>query len=238
MVEIKDLEKDSKKLSFWYQKEIKDLENKITSIGKILGKENTQFNEPPKFSPKHIQFKPQIQRTREVAQVPHESKPVLPSFPAEEGEYNLNLCERKLYSLFFQYSDRTFTKPQVGVFTGYSHKSGGFNNSLSRLRQLGLIEGSGNSLKIKEINPELSQEFDFSKEAIINKLSKCEKEIYSVLLQNPYETFGKEELAQTTQTQYSHNSGGFNNAIARLNTLGIIQRTDGMIKINPELLEI
>jgi len=34
------------------------------------------------------------------------------------------------------------------------------------------------------------------------------------------------------------NSGGFNNSISRLNTLGLIQRTNGMIKLNPELLEI
>ena len=34
------------------------------------------------------------------------------------------------------------------------------------------------------------------------------------------------------------NSGGFNNAISRLNTLGLIQRSEGMIKLNPELLDI
>jgi len=151
---------------------------------------------------------------------------------------NLNLCERKLYNLLFQYSERSFTKSQIGIFTGYSYTSGGFNNAISHLRQLGLIEGSGDNLKVREINTNLSQEFDFSKEAIINKLNKCEREIYRVLLDYPENTFGKEELADMTETKYSSTSGGFNNAISRLNTLGIIQRTNGMIKLNPELLDI
>ncbi len=78
----------------------------------------------------------------------------------------------------------------------------------------------------------------FEREAIISKLGRCEKEIYDVLLQNPDDTFGKEELAENTLTQYSANSGSFSNAISRLNTLGLIQRTNGMIRLNPELLEI
>lgn len=155
-----------------------------------------------------------------------------------DGEYELGLCEKKIYSLLYQYSERSFNKPQVGVFTGYSHNSGGFNNAISRLRQLGLVQGSGSALKVLDIKPELVGEFDFSKERIISKLSKCEREIYRVLLQNPEETFGKEELAINTDTKYSSNSGGFNNAISRLNTFGLIKRTNGMIRLNPELLEI
>ena len=155
-----------------------------------------------------------------------------------DGEYNLNLCERKLYNLLYQYPDRTFSKPQIGVFTGYSHKSGGFSNALSHLRNLGLIEGSGNSLQVKELVSDLAQDFDFSKEAIIGKLSKCEKEIYEVLLKGQDEEFTKEELANNTETQYSFSSGGFSNALSRLNTLGVIKRNNGSIKLNPELLEI
>lgn len=212
---------------------------KLTNIGKIIGQEI------PKLNFESIKFKPQINTEPIKPLIKEKILPIdvnIKSKPSEDipmdGEYILGLCEKKLYSLLFQYSERSFSKPQIGVFTGYSHKSGGFNNAISRLRQLGLIKGSGNNLRAKEINPEIAGEFDFSKEAIISKLSKCEKEIYEVLLQNPEETFGKEELAMNTQTQYSSNSGGFNNAISRLNTLGLILRTEGMIRLNPELLEI
>ena len=163
-----------------------------------------------------------------------QQKPIITS----NGENELGICGRKLYSLLFQYPDRSFSKAQIGVFTGYSHKSGGFSNAISHLRQLGLIEGSGNSLKAKHLDSSVAQEFDFSKEAIISKLSKCEREIYNVLLENPHEEFTKEDLALQTPTQYSANSGGFSNAISRINALGLIERNNGMIKLNPELLEI
>jgi hypothetical protein len=214
----------------------KKLEKKFIDIGNILDKEIV-FSKPEQIIRKIVpETRTKVTKVTEVT--PKSNQSVTNQLLVSNGEYNLNLCERKLYSLLYQYSERSFTKPQIGVFTGYSHKSGGFNNSISRLRQLGLIEGSGSNLKVKEINPELAQEFDFSKEKIISKLNKCEGEIYEVLLQNPYESFGKEELAEATKTQYSFNSGGFNNALSRLNTLGLTQRTDGMIKLNPELLEI
>lgn len=163
-------------------------------------------------------------------------EPVKTNF--NNGDMNLGLCEKKLYSLLYEYPERTFSKPQMGVFTGYSYKSGGFNNALCRLRQMELIEGSGNNLRVSSMNPELVGQFDFSKEAMISKLGKCEREIYEVLLRNPGSEFVKEELALNTETQYSSGSGGFNNALCRLNTLGLIERFDGMVKINPELLEL
>lgn len=212
----------------------KILFHKLEQIAKILDKQIPKFIET-----KTKTERPKIEIPKPITQVTHKSnQPVTKQSLISDGEHNLNLCERKLYSLLFQYAERSFSKSQIGVFTGYSHRSGGFNNALSHLRQMGLIEGSGSNLKAKELNSDIAQEFDFSKEAIISKLNKCEKEIYSVLLENPHETFSKEELASATPTQYSSNSGGFNNAISRLNTLGLIQRTDGMIKLNPELLEI
>ena len=210
----------------------KQMEKRLIDIGKIVGKEVPKFNFQP--TQKIPEFKEEI--ISPVNQVTHQEKTSL-SY-SSDGEYNLNLCEKKLYSLLFQYSDRAFTKSQIGVFTGYSHKSGGFNNAISHLRQMGLIEGSGGNLRAKELIADLSQEYDFSKEAIIGKLNKCEREIYQVLLDRSYDEFTKEELALNTATSYSHKSGGFNNAISRLNTLGLLERENGMIKLNPELLEL
>ncbi len=210
----------------------KQLNTKLKKIKEVLRKE------VPKFVVKEISPMRKVM----TIEKPKVMQPRIVTNPSDyipmEGEFVLGLCEKKLYSLLYQYSERSFSKAQIGVFTGYSHKSGGFNNAISRLRQLGLIKGYGNALQISEVKPELTGEFDFSKEEIISKLSKCEKEIYDVLLQNQEETFGKEELAMNTSTQYSANSGGFNNAISRLNTLGLIQRTSGIIKLNPELLEL
>ncbi len=221
-----------------YEGQLKALENnsrqlnrKLIEIGKIIGQE-VKYNFPPKVvitSPQSI-----VNTTKPVTQVT--PKRNLTVTPVQDGEFNLSLCERKLYSLLCQYSERGFTKPQIGVFTGYRHGSGGFNNALSRLNQLGLITRNGGSIQASEVRDELTGEFDFSKEAIISKLSKCENEIYNVLIENQEDSYSKEELAETTPSNYSPNSGGFNNAISRLNTLGLLERNGGLIKLNPEVL--
>jgi len=221
---------ESKKEIDSLQSSYKQIEKKLIDIGKILDKEIPKYSFPIKTIARPSP--PTVTHTKQI------TKPIVPTEYTMDSEYTLNLCERKLYSLLYQYSERTFSKAQIGVFTGYSHRSGGFSNALSHLRQLGLIEGSSNSLKVKEINPEIAQQFDFSKEAIISKLNKCEGEIYNVLLENPHNSFEKRDLAQTTQTQYSYTSGGFSNALSRLNTLGLMERNNGLIKLNPELLEI
>ena len=235
---LKEAEREMMKEINFLRKENTSLIGLMNKIGDLL-KVKVVPRPEYSFQPKTLMKQPPIKENfnQPIQQKPSVSKN-LHQVSDYDGEYELNLCERKLYSLLFQYSERSFSKPQVGVFTGYSCKSGGFNNAISHLRQMGLIEGSGSELRAKELNSDIAQEFDFSKEAIISKLNKCEGEIYHVLLENPEETFGKEELAEATETQYSAKSGGFNNAISRLNTLGLMQRTNGMIKLNPELLEI
>jgi len=230
---VTSIETNTKSLRNPIEKLIRDAQRLLQSNAFVV------VSDTPAYSPGPTKIKPIRKESIKPIKKPI-STPRRDTLPIEEydGEYNLSLCERKIYSLLYQYSERSFSKPQVGVFTGYSHKSGGFNNAISHLRQLGLIRGSGSDLKVNEVMPDIAQEFDFSREAIISKLNKCEREIYEVLLENPEDTFGKEELAENTPTQYSSRSGGFNNAISRLNTLGLIQRTEGMIRLNPELLEL
>lgn len=66
----------------------------------------------------------------------------------------LGACSRKIWEVMLAaHPDETWTKEQLGSETGYSPTSGGFNNSLSELSALGLIERlPGGMLRI---NPEL-----------------------------------------------------------------------------------
>ncbi len=216
----------------------KKVEKKLMDIGKILGKEIVfqKLDYIPLISVPHM--RPQTKKEYTFPTKTIVKKPEVTVSNTYDEESQLGLCPRKIYSLLFQYSERSFSKQQVGVFTGYSYNSGGFSNALSQLRSLGLIKGSGSNLQVQELNSEIAQDFDFSKEAIIPKLGKCEKEVYNVLLENPHQEFSKEELASETPTNYSFNSGGFSNTLSRLNTFGIIKRDNGMIKLNSELLEI
>lgn len=66
------------------------------------------------------------------------------------------------------------------------------------------------------------------------KLGKCPRSIYELALTVPDQNIPKERVAEITG--YSATSGGFNNAISELNTLGLIVRgRDGSIRLNPEL---
>lgn len=230
--ETQRVESELKKQANEYQKIISGMQNKFKQIARLIDVKIPEFKPVSRVEIKSPLVLPKVIPKLVGPEYEEKTKTVY------EGEINLNLCERKLYSLLAQYSERSFTKSQIGVFTGYSYTSGGFSNAISRLRTMDLIEGSGHDLKVKTVNTDLMGEFNFSKEEIISKLKKCEKEIYNVLLENPYEEYLKEELAGLTPSDYSPTSGGFSNAISRLNTLGIIQRNSGKIKLEPGLLEL
>lgn len=201
------------------------------SIAKIL---NVPLPPRPEYKP--VEITPNVTVNTDMS-----NKPVTkPKQIIEESDddIKLGLSEKKIYSLLAQYPEREFTKQQIGAFTGYRYGSGSFSNAVGRLNTLGLIIKKGNSLQAKEVREDLMEEFNFSKEAMVSKLGKCEREIYEVLLNNPYSEYTKENLAEETPSKYSAGSGSFGNALGRLNTFGLISKENGLIKLNPELLEL
>ncbi len=124
---------------------------------------------------------------------------------------------------------------------GYSPNSGGLNNSISKLFTANLINRDNGKLSAiasydKNILSLIDTPENTSLEIWLNKLSKCSREIYSLCLANYSKKFDKNELAD--KTGYSVTSGGFNNSISMLMTLGLLARTNGLIHLNPELNEI
>ena len=243
---LRDSEKESKKLTYWYQKEIKDLENKINSIRRILGEEVKKIDrEFPEIKP---MAKPKV-----VPRIPMDiqSPPVTPSHPQSpshskiqndisndigDDTNQLGAGPRKIYSFLYNNPDRQFTKPQIGAVTGYASRGGSFNTYLSQLNTLGLIERNGGLIKVKELNADIIQDYDFSINAIIPQLGAGPRKIYQFLLKNSYDEFSKEDIAG--ETGFSARGGSFNTYLSKLNTLGLIKRVGSMIKLNPELLEL
>lgn len=206
------------------------------SIAKLL---NVPLPPRPEYKSVEITPKPKVQHHRPaLTEDSGDINASRVSSGVSDDEIKLGLSEKKIYSLLAQYPEKEFTKQQVGVFTGYAHNSGSFGNSVGKLNSLGLITKKGNMLKVKEIKEDIMGEFNFSKKEIISKLKKCEKEIYEVLLDNPYQEFTKEELAEETPSKYSANSGNFGNSLGRLKTYGIILKENNLIKLDPEILEL
>lgn len=174
--------------------------------------------------------------------IPNNSTPELKVTLFNAPKPELNKCPLAIVQFLGSFPERSFSKAQIGVATSYSPNSGGFNNALSELNTKGLIIKDGAKIQASQnVKNVLGPDFEpkeYSAHTYISKLSKCEKEIYEVLLENPDNQFTKEQLANNTKTQYSANSGGFNNAISALNTLELIKRQNGLIQLNPELLEL
>lgn len=165
---------------------------------------------------------------------------------SEKLDGALGRCERSMLSFLAMRPEAWFSKVQVGAMTGYSHKSGGFNNAISKVCKQGFVLRQGGKLKvdeakIAEIESLLGSDFHEagkgSLEGWLSKFGKCARVIYATLLNHPDASYSKEELGQVTG--YSHASGGFNNALAKLCSLGLACRQHGgNISINREILDL
>ncbi len=185
--------------------------------------------------------KPEIKVSRPMAK-PYDRPQGFPKKEVQPKELDepaseLGACERKILGfLFAMPSDQSFTKVQIGAMTGYRHSSGGFNNALSKLSKAGLIERErGGNIRLSDA--EVSHLVDSTPHTLadwIKKLGACERAIYEKILETPAVEWSKDQLGE--ETGYRSSSGGFNNALARLNTLGLIERQrGGTIRLNPEV---
>jgi len=227
-----------------YQEQLGELEGKISKIGTIIG---TSVANRPQQSlsdfAKKISTIPTVRSVPTPVQQPRRS---VPSPVREQTENNsLGRCERKILAFLLTRQGSSFNKVQIGALTGYSAGSGGFNNAISKLGSSELIIRKGDNIQINHSRLSEVEEIvgnDFSGTGLealedwLRNLSKCEREIYSVLKQNPETAFTKEGLGR--ETNYSPSSGGFNNALSRLCTLGLATRFDGQIQFNKELSEL
>jgi len=145
--------------------------------------------------------------------------PVPTAAAAPDGR--LPKAQRAILSVLAQHGRRTTT--QVALLTGYSHKSGGFRNSLSSLRSAELIEGRGDI----DITPEGLRVLGHYEPlptgpALIEwwkreQLGKAESAILDVLVEHWPAAVPVDSIAEVTG--YSGTSGGFRNSLSRLRSL-------------------
>lgn len=147
----------------------------------------------------------------------------------DNGHRKLSKCERSVLGFLVSNSDRTFSKTQISIMTGYSVNSGSFSNSLSYLNARGYIKRDGDKIRSSGTSPieydNTSLEYNINN--IKGILGKCELEILEIVLANPETIYSKEEIAEMTPSQYISSSGSFSNSISRLASLGLITRQRG-----------
>jgi hypothetical protein len=150
-------------------------------------------------------------------------------------EYNspdngsLAKCDKALLTVLAQREGRSSNKSQVALLSGYSVRSSGFVNGLSRLRVKGFLEGNGDSMIITEEGKQALGKYELlpSGERLHNywlsKLSRSDSAILQVLLDNYPEYISRESIS--SETGYSMTSSGFVNALSRLRVAELIEET-------------
>lgn len=151
----------------------------------------------------------------------------------------LGKAEREILTALAQHGTRNTT--QIALLTHRSHKSGGFRNSLSKLRSAGLIDGRsevtittagsatlGTWQPLPQQGPDLIHWWG-------TQLGKAERLILDYLAAHPGRSVPVDEIAQ--QTGYSPTSGGFRNSLSRLRTLGLASGR-GSLQISSQLIAL
>jgi hypothetical protein len=240
--QIDRLEKSIKHFNASVYKELLDAINSIVSNQSAIGS-----NQKHLFNPKVLE-----QRQREINKITQTSEIDSHVVKFKPGEEVMDLitkdmsgsgfgrCERQILKFLAMRHGHAYAKHQIGAMTGYSHGSGGFNNAISKLLTAGLIVRHGNLLQCQALESAvaiLGKEYGGSDgnalEQWLQKLGKCAREIYQHLLSHPDEEFTKAQIA--VATGYSEGSGGFNNALSQLNTLGLADRSTGRIRLAPDI---
>jgi len=122
------------------------------------------------------------------------------------------------------------SKGKLAILTRYASNGGGFNNNLSALCTAGHVTGSEH-LTITEVGLRAIGSFDplpedadtlFVEWTQHPELGRAHREILRVL-KDSGRSMAKEEIAGRCDPPYEPGGGGFNNAISRLRTLGVIE---------------
>lgn len=152
---------------------------------------------------------------------------------------SLPKAERLILTALAQYPAGR-TKKQVALLSGYSGNSGSFNNSLGALRSKNYIMGSYQVCM--QITPDGLRALGHFEPlptgaALLNhwcqQVGKAERAILRALASAYPDSMSKADLGK--YTEYSPDSGSFNNSLGRLRTLELIER--GEPKLSAELAD-
>lgn len=145
-------------------------------------------------------------------------------------------AERLILTVLAQRQPERVPVDRVAAIAGYSAGGGGFNNSLSALRSKGYIE-QGHPLMITGEGLEALGDYDplpTGPDLLrhwTGRLGKAERSALEAVAELGGEA-SKDRIAQ--HAGYAVDGGGFNNALSRLRTLGLIEGS-GTLRLHEDL---
>lgn len=175
-------------------------------------------------------FQPVV--TSRVTPAPVVPRPIVPS--GTNG--SLPKAERLILTVLAQREPERVSVDRIAAIAGYAAGGGGFNNSLSSLRGKGYIE-PGSTPGITGLGLAALGNFEPLPTGAelarywMGKVGKAERSVLEAL-QHGRCAMSKEEIANAAG--YAADGGGFNNALSRLRTLGLITGR-GEIELHEDL---
>lgn len=160
-----------------------------------------------------------------------------------ENNDNIKLgrCEESCLKALAQ-RGKECSRLQIATIAGYSSKSGGFNNAISKLKTFQFITVNG-IISITQVGLNYLgsnyERIDDTPEELLklwkSKLPKCPASILQYLYDIHPSYAPKTNIAD--ETNYSIGSGGFNNGISKLNSLGLVEKSsEGFLRITDEVM--
>jgi hypothetical protein len=139
----------------------------------------------------------------------------------------LGRCERALLAVLAQREGEATSAAQLAVLSGYSFKSSGFQNALSRLRSLGFAEGGADNVRVTADGGRESEDLGLAVAPMptgrdlvdywVRSLPKAEGTILRALCIAHPDPLDQDQLSAATN--YSRTSSGFQNAVSKLRSL-------------------
>lgn len=157
-----------------------------------------------------------------------------------DSQTKLGRCEESILKSLIQRGKKS-SKLQIAVLAGYSSTSGGFNNAISKLKNLQFISSDNGDFEITQDGINHIGYFEPIPDdhgSILNfwtkKLGKCPASILNYICNNSKDSWHtKENIAEATG--YSVNSGGFNNGLSQVCSLKLVKRNNGLFRATEEM---
>jgi uncharacterized protein len=160
------------------------------------------------------------------------SRPLSPQRPRPAANStvsteSLSKCTRALLQVLAQ--RRVATYSQLAILSGYSRKSSGFANSVSKLRVAGMVEGGRGSLKITSFGASVAGDVEElpTGPALVEywrkRLDKCSSSLLGAI----YKVRRATRFHLAELTGYSSTSSGFANGLSTLRILGLVSGPKG-----------
>ncbi len=234
-------QKDSKSIINHHVSFIKNLKTKLARTTEQLNSCLPEFDMVLQTQPVGVRH-PTTERIIAQSSVTREAQPSVnidktPS--ALVTDQPLGKCEHAILETLAKFQ-KPCSRVKIGIFAGYSSKSGGFSNAISKLKRSGFVTVSNGDLEITQegfnqvpnVQP-LPSTNDEILSFWVNKVGKCPGAILHQLVPVYPNSMSREEIG--IQTNYSASSGGFSNAISKLKTLGLIESDNGNLKATEDM---